>query len=73
MAYKPFVCKCGCSTFFAHQVVHMDVKVNGFGSFEENATPEAPMTDIYYADEPFGPYQCTQCGTEYDELKEQDE
>ena len=68
MESKPFTCECGCTTFYAHQVVHMDVIVNGLGTFESNMTPEKPLSDIYFADEPFGPYECTNCGAEYDNL-----
>lgn len=68
MDRNPFICSCGCSTFFGHQVVHMDIKVNGFGAFEENMTPDSPLSDIYYAGDPFGPFECTNCRAEYENL-----
>ena len=51
----------------------MDIKVNGFGAFEENLTPDSPLSDIYYAGDPFGPFECTNCGAEYENLNEDDQ
>lgn len=56
-------CVCGCNRFIGHQVVRMDVIVNGNNDFEE-------QLEIYDSETPYGPYTCTNCGKEYDELKE---
>ena len=54
-------CECGNNRFFAHQVCHHEVIVNGDNVFMEDA-------EIYESELPFGPYYCTKCGKKYDEL-----
>lgn len=64
------VCKkCGCATFTAHQVCHLDVLVDGDNQFEGNANGSVEKS-IYSSDHPFGPYTCRQCGAEYDDLND---
>lgn len=62
-------CKCGNKTFVAHQVCHLDVVVDSENEFLRNLhdTSEA---SIYYSGMPFGPYTCTVCGAEYNELSD---
>ena len=62
-------CKCGCNRFYAHQVVHMDVIVDADGMFLDNI-PDGIESAIYEAGTPFGPFQCVECGAEYDEITE---
>lgn len=54
-------CECGNDTFSAHQVCHHDVLVNGSGEYADDK-------GVYYGHKPFGPFTCTACGKEYDEL-----
>ena len=61
--------KCGNTRFYAHQICRMDVIVNEYGSFEGNVNPEAMAQDIYDCEPPYGPFTCTNCGEEYDELE----
>ncbi len=59
-------CKfCGSEEFVAHQVVHMDVLVDGDGNFIDNLSGGA--ANIYASEKPFGPFTCSRCGAEYDE------
>ena len=60
-------CKCGCNRFYAHQVVRMDVICDGDGEFADNLEVGVEAA-IYDAETPYGPFQCVQCGAEYDEL-----
>ena len=54
-------CECGNNRFYAHQVCHHEVIVNGDNVFMEDS-------EIYESELPFGPYRCTKCGKEYEEL-----
>ena len=56
---------CGNPHFSAHRVYHFDVVVDGNGNWEEDG-------DVYEAETPFGPFQCTACGYEVDSLEEID-
>lgn len=61
-------CKhCGGEEFVAHQMCRMDVLVDGSGTFIANVH-ENPAIDIYDSERPYGPFQCTGCGAEYEEL-----
>jgi len=73
-----FKCECGNKEFVARQVCHVDIIVNGNNQFERNAVmdshkPEQTIGDmegsIYQAGTPYGPYTCTKCGTDYDEIR----
>lgn len=56
-------CVCGNQEFFATQRVYETCKVT-----EENDWIETLSTDE--ADKPYGPYVCTKCNREYDELSD---
>lgn len=58
---------CGNNQFCAHQVVRMDVICDENGTFLSNVS-ENPAADIYDVEKPYGPFTCTLCGAEYDEL-----
>lgn len=62
------VCKeCGCSIFFGHQVCRLDILVSGLtGDFYDNMPGGI---SIYDSGNPYGPFQCTGCGSVYEELK----
>lgn len=60
------ICKCGNDSFFAHQLVRMDVIVDSSNQFMDNIKPAE--TAIYDSETPYGPYTCTLCGKEYEEL-----
>lgn len=55
-------CNCGNDKFFAHQIARHDIIVDEHNNFQENV-------DIYDSEAPYGPYTCTKCDKEYDELK----
>lgn len=55
-------CKCGNDRFMAHQICRRDVKVDGDGDFFADQ-------GIYDSETPYGPFTCTECGAEYDELR----
>jgi len=56
-------CVCGNSEFYAHQVRYYDVKVGGNNDVRQ---------DVGYgeSDRPNGPYVCTMCGINYEDLDE---
>lgn len=60
-------CKCGNAKFYAHQVCRLDVIVDGDYNFIRNASENAEAS-IYDSGNPYGPFTCTKCGEEYDEL-----
>lgn len=65
-----FACEnCGCTEFYAHQRCTMDVKVDGNNNFLDTM-PDDCAQSIYDAETPFGPYECIDCGAEYDYLEE---
>jgi hypothetical protein len=55
------ICFCGNDKFNAHQVVHQDVIVDGDNNWESSG-------ESYDSNTPFGPYTCTECSHEFDEL-----
>ena len=59
---------CGNSEFAAHQQCYLDVIVDENNSFLRNAEETADAS-IYEASEPYGPYTCTKCGYEFDEVQ----
>lgn len=61
-------CKCGCNRFYAHQVVRIDIICNEYGEFDDNIYKDDIEASIYDAERPYGPFQCVECGAEYDEL-----
>ena len=63
--------KCGNDTFIAHQICRMDIMVDEFGEFLRNLDGGAEM-HIYDSGKPYGPFTCSKCGAEYDELTKDD-
>ena len=62
------VCKkCGNSELIAHQVPRADIVVDGNNNFLRNMECGLDAS-VYDAGKPYGPYTCTRCGEEYDEL-----
>ena len=55
------ICECGNNEFNAHQKCYHDVIVDGNNMFLQNE-------NIYESEHPYGPYTCTKCGKEYEEL-----
>ena len=65
---KKYVCPiCGKSKFIAHQIIRVDMLVGADGLFLDNL-PGSLESHIYDSEDPYGPYTCTECNTEYDEL-----
>ena len=58
-------CVCGNTRFIAHQVCYHDVIVDNDNNFARNI-------DIGEAENPYGPYICTVCDAEYENLDELD-
>lgn len=56
-------CSCGNAKFYANQVCYHDVVVNSENIFDRNI-------EISEAENPYGTYCCTNCGAEYEDLKE---
>lgn len=54
-------CECGGERFMAHQISRHDIVVDGAGNFLEDH-------GIYDSETPYGPFTCTSCGKEYEEL-----
>lgn len=64
-----FACpECGCTEFYARRRCTLDIKVDGDNEFLDGVHPDDVGADIYDAEDPFGPYECVECGAEYDEL-----
>lgn len=61
-------CSCGNCYFFAHQTIRADIVVDETGKFLKNLD-SGLETAIYDASEPYGPFTCTACGKEYEELE----
>ena len=59
---------CGCPEFLAHQIVRVDVVVNGDGDFIENVPG-----GVYDAEKPYGPFTCCSCGWTFSELSDLDD
>lgn len=59
-------CKCGCDRFFAHQLLRVEIIVDGKGYYEEDAGKT--LADSIYDAETYGPYTCVECGAEYEDL-----
>lgn len=62
-------CRCGCDRFYAHQACRLSVVVNSDNFFVENVGGNAEAA-IYDVKDPYGPYQCVECGAEYDSLED---
>ena len=59
-------CECGNKEFYAHQVCHLDVVVNGHNDWQRNSPDD--NSACYESGNPFGPYRCTKCNKEYAEI-----
>ena len=59
-------CTCGNDKFKAHQVCYIEIIVNKNNRWESNYPNDKFCCYNSYA--PFGPYKCTKCGKEYDEI-----
>ena len=58
-----YVCKkCGSNQFVGHQIIRMNVIVDGANNWISEVTPNAPMIDVYDSGIPYGHYQCCKCG-----------
>jgi hypothetical protein len=54
-------CECGSTQFYASQVCYHRIIVDENGNFIDDL-------DVDEADHPYGPFECTQCAKEYEEL-----
>jgi len=59
-------CSCGHGEFYAHQLCRMDIVCDGGGNWIRN-TP-SDDSSCYDAENPYGPFTCTKCRKEYEEL-----
>jgi len=63
-------CKCGNDKFIGHQILRVDIMVDEHGEFYGNINPNGKiLNNCYDAERPYGPFGCTECGKEYDELE----
>ena len=62
------ICTCGNDRFYGHQIIRVDVIVGADGSFDDNIS-DCLENSIYDAERPYGPFTCTACGKEYEELE----
>lgn len=46
---------CGSTAFIAHQIVRMDVVMDGDNEYVDSVSPDC-AADIYDSEEPYGPY-----------------
>ena len=60
-------CECGNDEFNAHQVCRLDVVVGGNNNWLRNSNPDTDKA-IYDSETPYGPYTCTKCGKEFNDL-----
>lgn len=63
-----FKCRCGSTEFSAHQILRVDIIVDGDNQFIRNYNETDDSLAIYDAETPYGPYVCNTCAQEYDEL-----
>ena len=62
-------CACGNDKFYAHQECRVDVVVDEDNTFLENLINDKDLGDsVYDSGTPYGPYQCTECGKEHEEI-----
>lgn len=61
-------CTCGSKEFYAYQVCYIHVVCDESGVFLYNIAKHDGSLSVYKAENPHGPYQCTQCKAIYDEL-----
>lgn len=63
------LCQCRHNRFYAHQLVRVGVIVNESGEFVGNLSNDLGSA-VYDTERPCGPFQCLNCGMEYDGLEE---
>ena len=61
--------RCGNDRFYADQVCYHEVIVDEWGDFEKHNT-QAYENGIYDAENPHGPFICTNCGAGYRRLED---
>ena len=60
---------CGCSSFYAHQQCRVDIVVDNNNNFVQNLIDDKDLGDsVYDSETPYGPYQCIECGKEFEEI-----
>jgi len=59
-------CECGNTEFYAHQKCRMNVVCDGFGNWLRNSPNDESA--CYDSENPYGPFTCTKCDKEYEEL-----
>lgn len=65
---KTRIChKCDNGEFSAHQVCRVDIVVDRTNTFLANGG-NGLEDSVYDSGTPYGPYVCTRCGKEYEEL-----
>ena len=65
---KPFCCtKCNNDKFYGNLRKHIIVVVNGGNKFLKE---HKEVRSSYSDEEPYGPYECTNCGMLYNELND---
>lgn len=62
------ICSCGNNRYIGHQILRTDVIVDESGSFYSNMEGGLESA-IYDSGKPYGPFTCTKCRQEYDELE----
>ena len=62
------ICACGNNRYFAHQILRADIIVDEDGRFDSNIDGSPSSVSIYDAEAPYGPFTCTKCKKEYEEL-----
>jgi len=60
--------KCNSDIFYAHQIVRLDIIVDKHGDWFKNIHEDVTQ-DIHDSGTPYGPFTCTNCGHQFDELK----
>lgn len=61
------ICECGNKKFIAHQIIRSSIIVDENGEFLDDSG-DGLEESIYDTDSPFGPFTCTKCNKEYEEL-----
>lgn len=59
---------CGNNRFHAHQTTNRDVVVDEDGDFVEERPEGLHPSEIYEVNKPYGPYVCTECDEEFEDL-----
>lgn len=62
-------CHCNNKEFFAHQKCFVDVVVDGNNNFLKNKYENFEQS-VYESEKPYGQYTCSNCGEEFNELKD---